>query len=40
MIEELLKKIIRASVEAFPIDERLKAALLKRILEEIGHEEQ
>jgi hypothetical protein len=35
MIEEILKKIVRASVEAFPIDRRRKAALLKRILEDM-----
>ena len=39
MIEDILKKIIRASIEAFPVDEDRKAVLLKRILEEIQHEE-
>ena len=34
MMEELLKKIIRASIRAFPIDPKRKTALLKRILED------
>ena len=39
MAEDILKRIILASIKAFPIDEHRKETLLRRILEETRNEE-
>ncbi len=38
MIESTLRRLIAAAIEAFPIREERKAALLQKILEGIAHE--
>lgn len=34
MLEAMIKRIIRAAIESFPIDEKKKAELLKQIMKE------
>ena len=40
LVEAVLKKIIKAAIEAFPIDKERKAIILRKIMEGISNEEE
>lgn len=40
LIETVLKRLITAAIEAFPIDKERKAIILRKILEGLSNEEE